>query len=111
MRRHHHKPYKRSSSHSRRGHSVKHTFHKTRHFAIKHPLISAVMAIVISVILIRISFLSELFGQNISELRIWFLFFAALIGITGFVALIVWFRNHVSSLTTRHTVNWHNRRF
>jgi Ca2+-dependent lipid-binding protein len=109
MRRYYHKKH-RHNTHQYKHHTTpkkfnaRRTFHKSNNFVQRHPIISAVISIVLSIILLRISFLFEK-----TEFRAWFIFFAILLGIIGIIAVIVWFRNNVSDLTTKHTVDWRRK--
>jgi len=72
-------------------------FYKYRKLILKHPLISAILSIIVSILLIRVFISNTIFSNNITEFRMWFLFFAILIGIIGLFALWVWIRNNVPS--------------
>ena len=84
--------------------NYKRTFYLWNTFVRKHPLISAVTSIVLAIMLVRLYFLDFLMGKNLTELRLWFMFFAVLFGLVGLIALKVWFRNNVSNRTTRHII-------
>ncbi len=84
-------------------------FYKLRRFVVRHPVLSSVVSMVSAILLVRVSMSDVVFGTNVSEFRLWFLFFAILLGIIGFISLMVWFRNNVSDMTTRHTINWKKR--
>lgn len=114
MAKHHRRrvPSKRSHSHhrtSRRNSNSGITFHKFQKFILRHQIISSLGSIILSIVLIRISFSNTLFGANITEFRMWFIFFAILLGIIGVISLSVWFRRNVPQMFTKHNVNWRNR--
>ena len=108
-RRHFHRNY--------RGHRFKHQnrnqvgslFYKVRRFVVKHPVFSSIISIIAAIILFRIGMGSTFFGNDLSEFRFWFLFFAVILGIVGLIALKVWFKNNVAKLNTKHVVEWRRR--
>ena len=53
--------------------------------------------------------MNTIFGNKITEIRGWILFFAILFIIIGLIALNVWFRRNVPHLFTKHDVKWRNR--
>ena len=73
--------HRRRSHHKRQRSDLERYFHKFYRLIVRHPLVSSVGSIVTSIILIRAFFSNTLFGTNVTEFRIWFLFFAILIGI------------------------------
>jgi len=99
----------------RRGRRHRRSFHKKhknstlyglKNFVRKNPLISAVGSILFSIILVRVFFSNTFFGNEVSEFRLWFLFFAIVLGIIGLVALRVWFKNNVSNFNVQTNLNW-----
>ena len=84
-------------------------FYQLNFFVRKHPVFSSVASIIISVLLIRVFFSETLFGANISEFRLWFLFVAIILGIIGTIALKVWFKNNVSNFNVQANLNWRKR--
>lgn len=88
---------------------VKSSFYGFRRFVLRHPLLSSVGSVVLAIILVRLSFSNTLFGSNIGEFRLWFIFFAIVIGIVGIVSLVVWMRRNVPRFYSKHDVNWTNR--
>jgi len=83
--------------HRRRSHHKKRSlFYGFNRFIRKNPVVSSVIGILSSIVLIRISFLDELFGNNITEFRVWFIFLAVILGIVGVISLMIWIRNNVS---------------
>ena len=99
---HHSKPryYKKSSS----------SFYKLNRFVRRHPILSAVISILISFILVRSTFINSLFGLRINdEFRIWVFILAIIFFIAGILALSVWFRRNVPHLYTKHDIKWRNR--
>jgi len=105
--RHHHFKHHNYHNHSR--FSIGRIFYKIRRFVRRSPIFSAVFAIVLGIILLRISYLDVLFGRNVTELRVWFMGVAILMGIIGIIALKVWFRNNVSDSNVKVNVNWKNK--
>ena len=84
-------------------------FYKTNKFVRRHPIFSAVSSIILSIVLVRISFSEKLFGNDISEFRLWFLFFAVLLGIIAIFALKVWYSNNVANFNVQANLNWKRR--
>jgi len=106
----HHKSRKLNIKHQKKPKSnLKKSFYKSRKFILRHPLISSVGSILVSILLFRASLSNKIFGNNISEFRGWFLFFAFLIGLIGVIALMVWFKRNVPALFTKHDINWKKR--
>lgn len=111
----HHKKRRSNNSRNRprkRSNPRKHSFlsrlfYKSNRFVRRHPIISAVGSIVLSIFLLRVAFSDNLFGNNVSEFRLWFIFFAILIGIIGLISLKVWFSNNVSDFNAQ--IKWKNR--
>lgn len=101
-----HKKYNSKHKSYRRSSSAASFWYKANKFVRRHPIFSSIGSILLSILLIRISFLNTLFGNNISEFRLWFLFLALLIGIVGIFALKVWFRNHVSNFNVQTNLKW-----
>ncbi|MEK6913089.1 MAG: Ycf66 family protein [Nanoarchaeota archaeon] len=101
-RRHHHSRH--HSHHEHRKHS---NFKKLNYFSRKHPLVIAVFLIISSLILFRLSFTNPFLHS--SEVFMWSIILSIGLFIAGFLVLIGWWRNHVSTLTTRHNVTWRNR--
>ena len=81
-------------------------FNKANKFIRENPILSAILAMISSIILIRISFSNTLFGNNFSEFRLWFLFFAVVFGIIGIMAINIWIKNNVSNFNSQHNFNW-----
>ena len=90
-----------------RGRSI--NFYQMRRFVIRHPVFSAVFSIILSIFFIRISFLDVLFGNNISEFRLWFILGAIVLGIIGIISLKVWYKNNVSNFNVQANLNWKRR--
>jgi len=84
-------------------------FYRINRFVRRHPILSSVISILIGIFLIRAFFMNTIFGNKITEIRGWILFFAILFIIIGLIALNVWFRRNVPHLFTKHDVNWRNR--
>ncbi len=81
-------------------------FYKINIFIRRYPIFSAILTIFLSIFLIRVSLSDNLFGNDVSEFRLWFLFFAVVLGIIGIMAIKVWFSNNVSNFNTQHNLNW-----
>ena len=81
-------------------------FYRTNRFFHRHRIISPLLCIIGSVILIRLALSEKLFGNSITEFRLWFIGFAVLIGIIGIISLKVWFRNNVADFNAQINLNW-----
>ena len=77
-------------------------FYKINKFVRHHPVLSAIVSVLLAIVLIRTSFSNMLFGNDVTEFRLWFLFFALVIGIIGIIALKVWFKNNVARYLYGH---------
>ncbi|HLD15252.1 MAG TPA: hypothetical protein VJB94_01595 [Candidatus Nanoarchaeia archaeon] len=84
-------------------------FKKLNWFCRRHPLISSGGSILIGIILLRAFFNNNLFGNNVTEFRMWVLFFSIVFFIVGLIAIKVWFYRNVPSLHTKHQIEWRNR--
>ena len=99
------KHYRRHKNHRRNRYRPKYsTFQKMIYFATHHPITVGVGLIIISFILFRISFTNSFLSS--SEVFIWSIILSIGLFIAGILTLVGWWRNHISMLTTRHTMNW-----
>jgi len=57
----------------------------------------------------RAFFSDSLFGNNITEFRMWILFALVVFLIIGIIAFMIWLRRNVPNIYTKHDVNWRNR--
>lgn len=110
------KKYHKKSHHNKHFHNTKRRhsalsifFYKFKRFVRRNPVLSAVVSIIISIFLIRISFSNELFGNDVTEFRFWFIFFAIILGLVGLFSLKVWWRNNVSNFNVQANLKWKNR--
>lgn len=103
-RRHHTKRF--HNKHSFRKPSV---FQRLNWFCRNHPIISAGGSILIGIILLRLSFIDILFGNSLSEFRMWILFLSFIFFIVGIIAFRIWLRRNVPNIFTKHDINWRNR--
>ena len=105
--------HSRSRRHRRLHHthkpSIASRFYSIRNFVRRHPVFSSVTSIIAAIVLVRISLSDTLFGSNVSEFRLWFIFGAIILGIIGLISLKVWFKRKVPQHFTKHDVNWRNR--
>ena len=74
-----------------------------------HPLLFALVLIILAVIIFRISFLDSFFGNSLEEARLWIMFITLVLFVTGMFSIWVWVRNNVPLLNTQHKVIWRNR--
>lgn len=99
---------KRGRSHHHRRHSRHHhsNLKKLNYHSRKHPIVSGVILIILSLILLRMSFSNSFLNKP--EVFMWSLLVSGGLFLAGLLVLVAWWRNHVSMLTTRHNVNWRN---
>ena len=57
----------------------------------------------------RAFFSDSLFGNNITEFRMWILFALVVFLIIGIIAFMIWLRRNVPDIYTKHDVRWRNR--
>ena len=98
--RHHHS--NRHYSHHRK----RSKFNRLNYFSRKHPIVIAVILIIASLVLLRLSFTNPFL--NSSEIFMWAIIVSIGLFIAGILVLVGWWRNHISMFTTRHNVNWRN---
>jgi len=82
-------------------------FQRMTYFARRHPISVGVVLVVASIVLFRLSFTNTFL--NSSEIFMWSIIVSILLFFGGLLTLIAWWRNHVATLNTRHTVNWRKR--
>ena len=98
--------HRRTSRNNRRRSNYR-SFLSIRRLAIRHPIATSLVLIFGAIILFRLSFTNDLLSSG--EFVLWVWLVAAILFIAGLLTLKVWWRNHVSNLTTRHTINWKNK--
>lgn len=84
-------------------------FQRFTYFCRKHPLISSVGSIIVSVILFRAFLSNKLFNNNITEFRIWIVIASFIFFIIGITAILVWMRRNVPDFHSKHDVRWRSR--
>ena len=80
------------------------SFNKVNYFTRKHPIATGVLLIIASFVLFRMSFTNSFLSS--AEVFIWSVLLSIGLFIAGLLVLIAYWRNHVSMLTTRHSVRW-----
>lgn len=99
--------YHHSGHHHRHGYKKRSTFNRLNYFSRKHPIVIAVVLIISSLVLFRLSFTNSFLSSQ--EVFTWSLLLSAGLFLSGVLVLVGWWKNHVSTLTTRHNVTWRNR--
>jgi len=82
------------------------TFGKLNYLAKKHPITTGVILIIASIVLFRLSFTNVFLSS--AEIAFWTWFISAGLFLAGIFVLVGWWRNNISMMTTRHSVNWKN---
>ncbi len=85
----------------------KSTFKKVNRFSSKHPVWTGIILIVISVVLMRLSFTNAFL--RISEVSSWSRVISIGLFIASIFVLNKYWRNHVVTMNTKHNVTWRNR--
>ena len=85
----------------------KHFKNHRKPFTKEHPIATGVLLIIVSLILFRLSFTNSFLGS--SEVFMWSIILNIGLFIAGLLVLIAWWRNHIATINTRHSVNWRNR--
>lgn len=91
--------------HKRRYRKVS-AFQTFNRFVVRHPVVSSVGSMILAVILLRVILSNQLFGNDVTEFRLWLIFADIVLFFVGLISLKVWFKNNVSDRNTQHNFRW-----
>lgn len=84
-------------------------FQQLNWFCKRHPIIASIGSIFLGIFLIRATFSNSLFGNDITEFKIWFIGGGVLFIIVGLFSLKIWIKRNVPTINTQHHLTWRNR--